>query len=294
MAFQCKKLARAIYQLCFKEVSGTIQNMPSQEQNQERVTQPLPIEISQENTFYVPESYQLIDSAAHTTIEGNVHYGAVIARRAYQQEHQADIYQGRNASILFFNPGHGQALFDAGIIDESNVFRIVNTKTNESTVVAAVPVGQLLEMTVWLTHHQIALPERLQSMAQTWYGFVANVIFNELGQGSIKNQVDLIKRRLRPEVIQRKLQDRRRTQASVVREALKLFYPKQARNKFLIEAAKNFLAELTSLQQKQPNIVNFDSDQKIIDNLQERIALMEQDLHESQKPAYPPDSSSNP
>lgn len=263
--------------------------MSEGEHNRDTQIPPTPVQIPLDNVLYITDDQRVKDTA-HVTLEGRLPYGSVRAIKAYKSEHQNDVYQGEEASLICLNMGHAQTLLDTTIIDEQNIFKIVDIKTGESNVFTVIPVGQLLEMAVWMINHHIAIPEliRNQSTVKTWFGLIANEIIGELGQGSLANQKQFIMRRLRPIIVDRQLLDRRKTLNSVVKNTLSPFYPQQARNRRLIPAARDFLSQLKKLKQELGDIVNYEADIDLITGLEDKITLMERDLEENPHP-LPPD-----
>lgn len=260
-----------------------------------------PVDILPSNIFYLSDDLPTVAEAAHTSVPGNLrdHYGPVVARRAYAIEHAAaDVYQGRDASLLMFNVGHSTPLYHSGLIAEFNIYKVVDTKKKPSKeeVFSVVPVGQLLEMAIWMVDHDISLPQVptvQSSAATTWFGLIAETITGELGQGSLHERVQMIKRRQRDDILNRALQDRRRSPYSVIDEVVRSFHSKKARNKRLVPAARDFLIQLQTLQQEGHPAVRFGADQHIIDGLEARIKQMERDLEENPRP-FPEETPPSP
>ena len=251
-----------------------------------------PLDIARDNIFELTTEIPPIGDAAGTTVMGPKVYGSVMAGRRYAREHPTEIYHGQDTSLAVFNTGHSIFLYNAGLIDETNIVKVVDKKTGEEDIYSVVPVGQLLEMAIWMVHNNEPIP-RIPTPAKTWFGFIADLLTGEVGQGTLKNKVDVIKRLSRHESLNRRLQDRRRTEKSVMNEVLRTFHSQRARNKILIPAAQAFVTQLKTLHQQMPNVVNYDADSHLIHSLQDKLAIMKEDLHAYPTP-FPDDTPLSP
>lgn len=200
------------------------------------------------------------------------HYASMAAIKAH--ENQA-VHINQRDQLIPFNLGHGLRLYEVGIVDESNFFKVIADNKKEDIRVV-VSVGQILEMATWLSERKIPIPADYRG--STWYGYFAGILYQELGQNELKTQSAVVRIKLKPANVEKDLQDKRKTFGSVTKHALSLFHARKKINWQLIKAAKAFLEQLERLSEENPEIVDYRLDTKYIDLLRQQLERVQEDL----------------
>lgn len=246
------------------------------------------VQIPDENIFDFTHPSSVFDVPAQEIATGKPHYAAITAGRTARTKEKE---QGRDSHVLIFNAGHAQILYDHWLLDKHDLYKVID-RNGDATIYAAVSVEWLLELAQFGEHERIKEHASLAnnpSEPNTYYGIIASATFQQLNQTSLTTKKSVIERMLRPQSMERKLQDCRKTRHSITAYAKSIFEAEKALEEMMATSAKYLLQRLDQICPKEKREAEFDQASLLcIAELEDAIRRAEEELKTSKPPSLSP------